>query len=53
LLWPLFAVLARTVFGTAGAWSRSADRWRVVGLALPESLQVMGVPERLLGLGDR
>jgi hypothetical protein len=36
LLWLLFGVLAGTVFGTAGAWSRGTNRWlRTLGLALP------------------
>jgi Family of unknown function (DUF6518) len=36
LWWLLFGVLAGTVFGTAGAWSRGAHRWRrVLGGALP------------------
>ena len=36
LLWLVFGVLAGTVFGTAGAWSRGPNRWlRVLGLALP------------------
>lgn len=36
LLWLLFAVIAGTVFGTAGAWSRGSKPWlRMVGLALP------------------
>jgi len=36
LMWLLFGVLAGTVFGTAGGWSRHENRWlRVIGVALP------------------
>jgi predicted nucleic acid-binding protein len=39
LRWLLFGVLAGTLFGTAGAWSRGSNRWlRIVGLALPSAV---------------
>jgi hypothetical protein len=55
LLWLLFALLAGTVFGTAGAWSRGSNRWlRIVGLALPGAvlLAEAGVLAFRSGNGD-
>lgn len=55
LLWLLFGVLAGTIFGTAGAWSRGPARWRrAVGVALPTAvlLAEAGILAYRSGVGD-
>ncbi|MCD0444737.1 DUF6518 family protein [Glycomyces sp. A-F 0318] len=51
LVWMAFGVLAGVVFGTFGAWSRSAVRWRAV--AGPAALGAVFLAEAALLLGRR